>query len=214
MNSDSIARHAWRFFYWRVRKLMGRLRSSLNVYRVIRSGRSINLELGSPRRPEQPGWMCSDWEGDGDFAFDLTKRIPLPDGSVRRIYLSHVLEHFAYPEPMLRLLRECNRILALGGELRIAVPDARIFLDAYRDPQRFDREKYCSWDVGLDFDSPINYVNFVAHLGGEHKHLFDEYELRRVILAAGFRAAERSAYDSSIDLSRRREESVYAVGIK
>ena len=60
--------------------------------------------------------------GDGVIAHDLSKGIPLPDQSCEVVYHSHVLEHIprdSAPD----FLKECYRVLAPGGILRIAVPD-------------------------------------------------------------------------------------------
>lgn len=222
MGNELTFSEAKRLAYWRmchpllvsIRRTVGKLRSYSNTFRTNSAGGAISLELGSPRRAELAEWMFSDWAGYGDFAFDLSKRIPLADRTVNRIYMSHVLEHFSYPEPMMGLLRECHRLLVPGGTLRVAVPDARIFVAAYRNPNDFDRDKYCSWDVGLDFESPINYLNFVAHLGGEHKHIFDPLELNRVLRLGGFSSADQVDFDPSVDLKRRQHESIYATGIK
>lgn len=159
-------------------------------------------------------WTTSDINGNGDLQLDLTKPIPFPDNSVDKIYSSHLLEHFSYPYPMLDLLRECRRILKPGGVFSVAVPDARIFLDAYHSDEEFDIEKYCSYDVGLTYKSKIDYVNFIAYLGGEHKHLFDSEGLIHAIQKAGFNDVVLRQFDPSIDLSRRRHESIYAEGIK
>ena len=50
-------------------------------------------------------------------------------------------------------------------------------MNAYLNPENYPKDKFCAWDVGLKFGSPIDYLNFVAYLGGEHKHLFDEENL-------------------------------------
>jgi SAM-dependent methyltransferase len=53
---------------------------------------------------------------------DVSRRFPFPDGRFAAIYSSHLLEHLA-PEVGERCLRECHRVLAAGGVLRLAVPD-------------------------------------------------------------------------------------------
>ncbi|MEK6285221.1 MAG: methyltransferase domain-containing protein [Acidobacteriota bacterium] len=158
--------------------------------------------------------MASDITGGGDIRLDLTQSIPFPDNSVELIYSSHVLEHFSYPIPMIHLLRECHRILKPGGTLRVAVPDARIFLNAYVDPGSFDKARFCSLDVGLSYKSKIDYVNFIAYMGGEHKHLFDEENLVLVLAEAGFRDVCIRVFDPEVDLEVRRHESIYAQAVK
>jgi predicted SAM-dependent methyltransferase len=159
-------------------------------------------------------WIASDITGGGDIRLDLTQPIPFPDNSVELIYSSHVLEHFSYPIPMIDLLRECHRILKVGGTLSVAVPDARIFLDAYVNPGSFNKARFCSLDVGLSYKSRIDYVNFIAYMGGEHKHLFDEENLVLVLAEAGFRDVRIRAFDPDVDLEVRNHESIYAQAVK
>jgi predicted SAM-dependent methyltransferase len=115
---------------------------------------------------------------------------------------------------MLDFLGECRRILKPGGVFSVAVPNARIFIDAYMNPDEFDKEKYCSWNVGLSYTCSIDYVNFIAYLGGEHKHLFDVENLASVIEEAGFRNVRIREFDPDLDLKERKHESIYAAATK
>lgn len=45
--------------------------------------------------------------------------LPIPDASFEVVLLSHVLEHVTMP---LHMLRECNRILPMGGTLIVGLP--------------------------------------------------------------------------------------------
>jgi predicted SAM-dependent methyltransferase len=216
-------RRLWRKLYWSVypliKRVLARFRSSRNVRQISRSAHSrsahsVKLELGSGRRTGRTDWLFSDWGGHGDFNFDFTKPIPIPDDSVDYLYSSHVLEHFSYPSPMLNFLGECRRILKPGGAFSVAVPDARIFINAYMHPDEFDREKFCSWDVGLSYRCNIDYVNFIAYLGGDHKHLFDDKNLVSVLEEVGFRGARIREFEPDLDLVDRKHESIYAVATK
>jgi predicted SAM-dependent methyltransferase len=92
----------------------------------------LNLGCGSRFHPE---WVNLDLVPANPLvrACDLSKGIPFPDGSFAVVYHSHVLEHFRR-EKALWFLRECHRVLELGGIVRVAVPDleqiARIYLRA------------------------------------------------------------------------------------
>jgi predicted SAM-dependent methyltransferase len=70
---------------------------------------------------------------------DLRKGIPFADGQFEFVYHSHVLEHFDLPGAR-KLLRECHRVLAPGGIIRISVPDlaqwARVYLKTLDDAIR------------------------------------------------------------------------------
>lgn len=210
----SALQNLWRKFYWWKRYRISTTKNAKTIASLLISGRPIKLELGSSRRDELPDWIASDINGGGDIQLDLLQPIPFPDNSVDVIYTSHLLEHFSYPSPLRGLLQECYRILKPGGVMSVAVPNARIFLNAYNQPESFDWKAYCTEEVGLKFTSKIDYVNFIAYLGGEHKHLFDEENLVEVLLDSGFAKATVRDFDSSIDLQRRRHESIYAQAVK
>lgn len=200
----------WRKFYWWNKTRINPWANKRLIKKIISTNTVLNLELGSPIRPEQKGWIFSDINGYGDIKLDFTKRLPFPDNSVDRIYSSHIFEHFSYPNPMMFFLSECRRILKDDGEFSIAVPNARLFLDAYYDPDNFDKEKFCNWDVGLSYKTPIDFVNFVAYLGHEHKHLFDIDGLLSILKEANLRQVSERPFDEAIDLGFRRHESIYA----
>ena len=62
---------------------------------------------------------------------DLRERLPFKEGQFDAVYHSHVLEHLPHSQA-LPFLRECHRVLAPGGILRVVVPDletiARLYL--------------------------------------------------------------------------------------
>jgi predicted SAM-dependent methyltransferase len=202
-----------RFYWWYVGSPQPH-RTRRAVKRLLERQGPIRLELGSGPRPDMEGWTSLDWGPAAAIQIDLREPLPFPDNSVEAIYSSHTLEHFTYPNPMLDLLRHCYRILKPGGTFSVAVPNARIFLEGYSAPEAFDREKFCSHEVGLHYTSAIDVVNFIAYLGGEHKFMFDEENLPRTLEEAGFRGARIREFDPSIDLERRRHESLYAEAVK
>lgn len=54
--------------------------------------------------------------------FDLRQGLPFGAGEVDAVYHSHVLEHLSRGDAA-TLIRECARVLAPGGVLRVGVPD-------------------------------------------------------------------------------------------
>ena len=62
--------------------------------------------------------------------YDITKGIPFADNSFDAVYHSHVFEHLK-PDQGERLLKECFRVLAPGGVLRIVVPDLEKIAQLY-----------------------------------------------------------------------------------
>ena len=204
----------WRKIYWWNYLRPKPLQVKRAVRRLVAGARPIFVELGSARRAGMDEWTTLDLNGGADIRHDLTRPLPFPDASVDRIYSSHVFEHFTYPSQLLPLLRECYRVLKPGATISCAVPNARLYLTAYFHPETFDQKKFCGYDVGLKYTSRIDVVNFVAYLGGQHKFLFDEVNLPRVLAEAGFRNARLREYDPRLDMPERVHESLYAEAVR
>lgn len=100
----------------------------------LRGDGPIRLHLGSGKEHKE-GWINVDLLGDPvDVPWDVTHRLPVPDGSVDAIFHEHLLEHLPLPTGM-AFLRECNRVLKADGVLRIGVPDAGALIESYlNDP--------------------------------------------------------------------------------
>lgn len=183
------------------------------VQTLLESEHPIQLELGAGGRKLE-GWTSIDVGENSDLSLDLTQPLPFPDHSVSQIYSSHVLEHFSYPYQLGQLLAESYRVLKLGGCFRAAVPDASIYLNGYFNPEQFDPEQYCLFKPAFHYNSPIDYVNYIAYMAGQHHHLFDRENLVAIIQKTGFREVELCQFDPSIDLAERRYESIYVRGVK
>lgn len=83
----------------------------------------INLACGD-EFVSGDGWINFDWRPlscEVQHA-DLLKRLPLADDSAALVYCSHFLEHLAHSDVSV-FLRECHRVLAPAGVLRLVVPD-------------------------------------------------------------------------------------------
>lgn len=210
-----LMRPAWRRLYWGLKQTNRRPHSKRFALKLLQRVRGpVNLELGSGKRPGMESWLASDINGGGDIRIDFTKPLPFPDGSIDSIYSSHVLEHFSYPHPMLDFLGECRRVLKCGGTFRVAVPNARLYVEGYYDAGVFRKEAFCTYPVGLSYKSRIDYLNHIAYLGGEHKHLFDEEGLLAILNEVGFEACSLDSFTPPMDLAERRHESIYARAVK
>jgi predicted SAM-dependent methyltransferase len=175
----------------------------------IASGEPIKLELGAGDKKDIPGWLTTDQYPGADFVMDLLKPFPVPDNTVSMIYSSHVLEHF-YTDQMEFVLSECRRILKPDGVISVCVPDSRIYLAAYLNPGSFDAEKYCTYKLGYRFYSRIDYLNYQAYMGGNHRHMFDLDNLLAILEGNGFRNVRERAFDPELDRAARDYESIYA----
>ena len=81
----------------------------------------LNLGCGSRFHPD---WINMDVAPSDPSVIraDLSKGIPLPDAHCAVVYHAAVLEHFRQ-EHALGFLKECARVLAPGGVIRVGVPD-------------------------------------------------------------------------------------------
>ena len=79
--------------------------------------RMLNIGCGARFHPD---WVNVDLFASGPNirSMDITKGLGFPDGSFDIVYHSHLLEHLP-PEEAPAFLRECARVLAPNGVLRI-----------------------------------------------------------------------------------------------
>ncbi len=61
-----------------------------------------------------------DWQNH-DADVDISKRLPFGDRTADFIFIEHCVEHIAYYEAI-EFFKECHRVLAPGGTLRVVVP--------------------------------------------------------------------------------------------
>jgi len=194
--------------------LLGLMREfkTRHKWREIQKSGSVWLELGAGPKEGVNGWTTVDLNG-GDIVYDLRKGIPLPNGSVDRIYTSHMLEHIPYKN-LVSFIAECFRVLKKGGELSVCVPNAGFYINAYSKGDSFLDEKNYYEPARVDTGSLIDQVNYIAYMGGQHNYMFDEDNLIKTIKKSPFTLVELRDFDPQLDLKSRDFESVYARAIK
>jgi SAM-dependent methyltransferase len=89
----------------------------------------INVGCGAVYHP---AWVNFDSAPSAPDVQRLDARggLPCPDASVDAVYHSHLLEHLDATGAQ-AFLRECHRVLRVGGILRVAVPDLEGIAQAY-----------------------------------------------------------------------------------
>ncbi len=110
------------------------------------------------------------------FYFRAGDALPFADGEVDFVYTEHFFEHLFLDEA-LALLREIARVLAPGGVLRIASPDADLRRDQPPEPAGFP------W-VGMPFTHPE-----------KHKTRWSVYSLSEALRLVGLRPLPLRYYD-------------------
>ncbi len=187
-------------------------RNSEIIKELLRGAMPIKLDLGAGDR-KMEGWTSVDRNGKCVLNLDLAAPMPFPDNSVSIIYSSHVLEHFNISE-LFALLNECKRILKVGGIFSAAVPNARIYIEAYQSPKDFKPEFFCRYKPAYNFNSKIDYINHMAYMDGHHKYMFDEGNLVVILKKAGFKQVRLRGFDKSLDLVARDYQSIYVQAVK
>ncbi len=206
--------------------LIVRLRSR-NRSRAYLKKKSLLLNIGAGESGKE-GWINLDAfsRNNVDCLYDARKRLPFPSGSAKGIFSEHFFEHLDYTEEAPHFLRECYRVLQVGGVLRIIVPDAEKYLMAYahegwrefKDLRLDDqlRDRYFGWT----YNTRMELVNYLFRQGQEHKFAYDFETIELLLKRNGFQDVRKQEYGKSamdevcIDLESRRAESLYVEAIK
>jgi predicted SAM-dependent methyltransferase len=184
-------------------------------------GTHLLLNIGCAKVPKA-GWINIDLNPcKGVYFADVSRMIPLKDGTVRHIHCEHLLEHLEhldywnYKEAQ-NFLKECLRVLEEGGSLRLIVPDAEKYLRAYCQNDSAFFETLRNLGKSGPFRTRMEIINQVFRMGGDHKYAWDIETLSMVLKEVGFTRVEKSQLgdidpDLNIDLtdSWRYLESLY-----
>lgn len=165
-----------------------------------RAGGPRGLHLGCGDHPFDE-WLNVDLGGQPDIVWDLTQPFAwAPTGTFDLCYSEHVLEHFSRPAGI-AILREACRCLRPGGIVRIAVPDlanvVRMYVDdSFLDSPHAERDVLAptASEAGVLFGGSYGTKGErlnVAMYGWGHAYLYDEGDLVRALVEAGFSRAER-----------------------
>jgi SAM-dependent methyltransferase len=132
------------------------------------------LNLGAGRRDigsAEPLDLEHGWNADTD-------RIPHDDATIAGIWAHNFLEHTRNP---IKVLRECERVLASGGILNIAVPHAKaeIFTEDITHKQMFHEDTWRNifanpgYDVAGDWHFYVH-ANFILGVAWRNLLLFTQ----------------------------------------
>jgi len=96
--------------------------------------KKICLNLGCGTQHFTGSWINIDIEPlkKPDLLLDITKGLPYEDDSIDEIYTSHVFEHLTL-EDMVKVIKECKRVLKKGCFITIVVPDFLVSLKMYNE---------------------------------------------------------------------------------
>lgn len=133
--------------------------------------RKLNLGCGSDYRP---GWVNVDFDKNvkADEYFDLAKPFPLKKSGFDYILLQDVLEHFT-KEGAKSLLKECRKVLSVGGRIEIRVPNVLQIIKQFKK------------DPGVMIEFIYGHVSESPVLES-HKYGYTANSLKRFLKSAGF----------------------------
>jgi predicted SAM-dependent methyltransferase len=104
-------------------------------------------------------------------------------------------------------MKECHRVLIPGGHLRFSCPDLQQYVEAYLNwngDERPDKDKFSSGANFLNYailgegKRGIKYLSLVEKSEDHgHKYYYDENEMRKKLLAAGFSEVIRCSWKNS-----------------
>ncbi|HXT74239.1 MAG TPA: methyltransferase domain-containing protein [Candidatus Angelobacter sp.] len=145
------------------------------------------------------------------FIHDVRKPLPFPSGSAEAIYSSHLLEHLYFEEGK-TLVRECFRVLASEGVLRMIVPDLASIVGEYLGRQeigepsggiesltpadRFNQRLLMRPTAPPSGNLMYRWYTTVADFH-QHKWMYDENSLKALMETAGFADVERMPLHTS-----------------
>jgi SAM-dependent methyltransferase len=142
---------------------------------------------------------------------DVTRGLPLADGSCRGVYCSHVLEHLSLQD-FDRSIAETFRILAPGGIFRLVVPDledaAREYLAAVRHGDGTANSSFMRMtSLGIERRS-MNPISWLSGLIGNSRHLWmwDYASLAAKLAEHEFEQVRRASFNDCEDPAFRAVE--------
>ena len=136
------------------------------------------------------GWINIDFESpNADIKHDLNNPLPFKDGSAEFIFAEHFIEHISY-ENACNLFRECRRVLAPGGVLRLSTPDLMYLVKVYISGE------ITEWGELWQPKDPCELLNQAFRYWG-HQYVYDFESLRNALCSAGFSSISRVKWRQS-----------------
>jgi predicted SAM-dependent methyltransferase len=128
------------------------------------------------------------------LTWDITKPLPLADGSLKGIYSEHVLEHLPF-QLIPCILKDWFRVLEPEGRLRLLVPDAELYLKTYAE---IKSGKMATFPYHDSHKTPMMHVNRVFR---DYEHLFayDFETLERILKEVNFSRIQRKNHNEGSD---------------
>jgi predicted SAM-dependent methyltransferase len=164
----------------------------------------LKLELGCGSFKRQ-GFIGIDLLPGVDIQWDIRWGIPFEDESVTEIKSDHFFEHLELSD-LIKVLRECRRVLVAGGVLNFTVPHLDPYLEAYRSKNyNYLKEKIYDIPQGMEdlYNTCFDRIAWVLFRSGEHKSSFDKESILAKVKLAGFENITLKELDPIKDMNQR-----------
>jgi len=157
-------------------------------YLQSHSVRKLQLGAGGI---DPKGWLNTDIEPTSNEVYlDATKRYPFPDGSFQYVFSEHLIEHVPW-EAGVAMLKECYRVLAPGGKMRVVTPNLTKFVQLLTGSADADAQRFIAAKLRLHGwpESPVTgaYIFNRQVRDWGHQFLYDSATLRKSLELAGFK---------------------------
>jgi len=157
-------------------------------YLQSHSVRKLQLGAGGI---DPKGWLNTDIEPTSNEVYlDATKRYPFPDGSFQYVFSEHLIEHVPW-EAGVAMLKECYRVLAPGGKMRVVTPNLTKFVQLLTGSADADAQRFMAAKLRLHGwpESPVTgaYIFNRQVRDWGHQFLYDSATLRKSLELAGFK---------------------------
>lgn len=125
---------------------------------------------------------------------DIVKGLPCKDNSVDLLYASHVLEHLPLKE-FRTALKECRRILKVGGVFRAVVPSLRYCIDQYLASNSSTKSIDFCLATGMGTES---FANPLSRMRGDSHHIMYDLEtMMSELKSSGFASVRQAFFGDS-----------------
>ena len=100
------------------------------------------------------------------------------------------------------------------GEFLVAVPNFRLYIDAYIEGKDFKGRDTWYQPARVDTDSAMDQLNYIIYMKDQHRYMFDKVNLLNLLRKAGFSNVQLRDFNPALDSIERDFESIYAVALK
>lgn len=156
-------------------------------YLASHSVRKLQIGAGTNNLAD---WLNTDIEPtDGQAYLDASVPFPLPDSSFRYVFSEHVVEHIPYEKAEV-LFKECYRVLAPGGRIRIATPNVTKLMALFAEHPSAEVTEYIRRKIAAhhwpNSPDPATYILNMEMRAWGHQFVYSPTMLRAALTQAGF----------------------------